>query len=222
MSDFVLGIFGQRGSGKTYLQMNTILPELERRGETIFVLDSMNECPAGIAFTRARALYGYVQAGKPNASGVYCLQATSRQDGQACFDMLVRLGEAAKKRRRRVHATIIIDEASKYSAASAMAGEMEGLNRLIHYGRHWGYSIIYNSRRPTEVSTDLRSASDAIISFRQTHKRDVKRMEEFDDQFGPHVDDLSKEDHEYLVLGYSQAIPFEPTLMAGAVNERYE
>ena len=53
------------------------------------------------------------------------------------------------------------------------------LYEIIHYGRHLNVGIISASRRPANVSRNLTSQADEIITFRIQEPRDLKYLEEF-------------------------------------------
>lgn len=53
------------------------------------------------------------------------------------------------------------------------------LYKILNYGRHKQVGIISASRRPANVSRNLTSQSDEIISFRIAEPRDLKYIEDF-------------------------------------------
>jgi hypothetical protein len=70
---------------------------------------------------------------------------------------------------------------------------------LVNFGRNRGISLICTAKRAAQVSRDLTSQADLIISFRQDEPNDIKYLSEF---CGPQVEDrvtsLRKHDWEIV------------------------
>lgn len=198
---FIVTILGKAGSGKTYLTRETILPAVPR---PVFICDPMAEFSTlGLQFDSARDLWGYVTEGRRNDSQVYTLRVTRDGDAEALFRMLTVAKEPC---------TLIVDEVSNYCSPHKIE---ESLKRLIAYGRHWGVNIISTARRPAEVHKDVLAQSDAVVTFKQTERRDLKALSYIAEE-AEGASDLDYAAHEALILGPTDRLPFGDALEMAA------
>jgi len=70
---------------------------------------------------------------------------------------------------------------------------------LVNFGRNRGVSLICVAKRPAQVSRDLTSQADIIISFKQDEPNDIKYLQEF---CGKNVEEETTglSDHEWAIV----------------------
>lgn len=189
---FIVTVLGKAGSGKTYL-IRQILPALPR---PVMILDTMNEFSDGLIFTEAEQLRRYIVERRPNATGVYVLKATSDEDANGFFRLVVA---------SQAPMTVIIDEADKYATPYSIHDD---LSKTIKYGRHWRQNLIFAARRPAELNRNVTAQSDVLVSFRQTEPRDIKALRDVYSD-AERLSSLDAGRHEFMILGDgAEDLPF--------------
>jgi hypothetical protein len=70
---------------------------------------------------------------------------------------------------------------------------------IVNFGRNRGISMICVAKRPAQVTRDLTSQADVIISFRQDEPRDIQYLKDF---CGPGVEDVvaKLQGHKWAVI----------------------
>lgn len=159
--NWVLSIFGQKGSGKTFLAK-----EIAEQEDRVIVIDALGQ------FDNMDPIMG-----REN-----CIRALQKAEKQKRFSLsfwnsetevtleLLELIFLMQK------ITLIVDETSLWVSSSFLPTEF---NDLIMYGRHQAINQVYMSRRPAEINRALTSQSDVIVAFKQHEKRDIDYLKSF-------------------------------------------
>lgn len=205
---FITTIFGKTGSGKTTL-INEILPALPR---PVLILDTMGEFSDGLQFDTALELRDYIAEGRPNATGIYILNAQTDRDSDLFFRFLV----SAK-----APLTAVVDEIDLFCNPRQIHDD---LAQTIKYGRHWGQNLVCASRRAAEVHRNITAQSDCLISFRQTEPGDIRTLKQsYAD--AEKLPDLRADKYEFLIFGRWEHLPFADILrnlpIANTEQDRY-
>jgi hypothetical protein len=153
LSNLIQFIMGQKGSGKS-----TLANRLTSRLSRLFILDRMGEYRNGLIFKRAEDLIEYLKA-EPESFRVVC-RFTSDEDSDAFLLLVWETGNC----------TLLAEEVDWICKPTGIHPTFE---KILKYGRHRQISILAVSRRPAEVSRDLSSAADELISFYQQEPRDL-------------------------------------------------
>lgn len=191
MSRFLGCVFGLQQSGKTYLARNYFIPRVKR---PTFIVDPKGEFSQGKIFQNKEGLL-YLMSQDPPGNGVYIFRPPSsrRKVFRDFFQMINSVGEPC---------TIIADEAQIYSKNTKV---VQPLSDIYMIGSQWDISVLVIARRPKEITTDLRSQSQFVISFKQTMPEDVKYLKGYDSQAG-NVKNLhyrpGDPENEFFILGY--------------------
>lgn len=192
---FLTTIVGKAGSGKSHL-IKEILPSLPR---PVLMLDTLNEYADGLQFATAMELRDYLVSGRPNASGIYILNATTDADCELFFRILT-VSKAPM--------SVVVDETDLFCTSHSI---WDDLQRSIRYGRHWRQNLVCAARRCADLNNAIVSQSDAIISFKQTLPRDIATLK----KSYPEADrlaDLDSDRYEFLALGEWEDLPFAHVL----------
>ena len=158
----IICVFGKRGSGKSYLTQNVILPNL---GGRIIIFDTLHEYEGGEIVNDFPSLFDYLEFEKR-----LIIFRTDRDD---YFEHLCRVIYESQQ-----NTWLVVDELDMYT--SATIGDMpEYFRKIIRYGRHKGIGVVGISRRPAALPREVTSQSTYIISFQQHEPRDIKYLTEF-------------------------------------------
>lgn len=156
--NWVGSIFGQKGSGKSFLARQIAADE-----QRVLIIDNMGE------YLEADVIEGFQN----------CVKAMVQAEGRASFRLALRARSVEEDLKllylaeKMTHITIIVDETSKYVSASYLPPEFE---QLIRYGRHKAINQLYMSRRPSEIHRELTAQSDFVVTFRQHENRDIQYL----------------------------------------------
>jgi len=166
-SNYVISIFGHKGSGKS-----TLVKELVKEHKRVIVFDTMGEYD--------NAIENYNDA----------VRTLGRLQNERRFTVAIRLPEdedalSAMEVAYDVPRTLVVfEETSFYCSPSSMPTI---LKKFVRYGRHREISQIYVSRRPAEINRDLTAQSDLIVSFHQHEPNDIDYLRKL---MGPEADRL--------------------------------
>ena len=152
-SNYVISVFGHKGSGKS-----TLVKELVAEHKRVIVFDTMGEYDDAIEdYNTAVRELGRVQDARR-----FRVAIRLPEDDDALDAM-----EVAYEVPRCL---VVFEETSFYCSPSTMPTI---LKKFVRYGRHREISQVYVSRRPAEINRDLTAQSDLIVSFRQHEPNDV-------------------------------------------------
>ena len=176
----IVTVLGKRGSGKTFLTKERIIPELPL---PVFILDSLAEYRGGVVYNSVDAWYARLST-----------------DTRGCRRWIFRLTEDEQvdlffKAVWYVEGcSVVIEEADLFCSPFSTT---PSLDRLVRYGRHKAITMVFISRRAAEISRNVTAQSDQIITFRQTEPRDIATLNQVDSS----VDYSALGQYDYAVLG---------------------
>jgi len=149
MKNTLTGIFGHKGSGKTYHAMAAF-----RASRRAIAFDTLGEYRAGLVTDSRKDLLDFVEKNK--TFRVAFKPGTGAQlisDFNFAADAVYELGDC----------DFYVEEIDYFCAPNF---NEPGLDKLIRYGRHRGINVIYTARRFQEVSRHLTAQSDVFVMFR--------------------------------------------------------
>lgn len=164
MSDnSIITILGRKGSGKTTLAMQIV-----KEHSRVVALDTM----------------GQYQATKGDLAVTFNdgLALLVKTDERKTFRISIRLDETddyldiLNVCYHVPNSLLVIEEASFFCSPFVLPTE---LSRLIRYGRHRDISMIFISRRPSELHRDVTAQSDVVVSFAQSEPRDIAYLKAY-------------------------------------------
>ena len=150
-------IFGQRGSGKSYLAKQLI--QAERR---YLIFDTMSEYDQGVIFNsedHEKFCYFWRQTYKGNFRLIY-RPLQPQQQIDAIADLVFACGDLL----------FLIEEIETYCSAYQISDELAA---IIQRGRHKNISLIGIAHRPNNISRLLTSQAKEIYVFATREPRDV-------------------------------------------------
>lgn len=157
-------VCGQRGTGKTTL-IRALLTPLPR----VLVFDHTAEyadLPGVHVFNEAQDAIRYLRL---HPTGIARCVLVPLEGSAELFAFLCRVPLAIRD------LTFAVDELDLYAGSVNPPAPVE-LRRLVHFGRHFGCSLIASSRRPADVSRAVTSQARTIFSFRQWELTDVRYL----------------------------------------------
>ena len=190
-SNIIASVTGTKGSGKTYLVREQIIPILLKDkiyGDIIIldpIKDNFNE---GLVFPSVRDYLSFVKEGRENDSRLF----TIKIDNIADYELALSYFRQAQK-----NCVLILEE---LSIVDNPRSENPDLSHIARIGRHWGTSVIGITQRPANVGTTFRSQVDFPIIFSIKKTRDIEEYRGFTDQYKK-IQQLSKKEHEFTILG---------------------
>ena len=156
----IITVLGQRGSGKSSW-IQKALPDIPR-----FILwDTLGEYGQYKLYTEAQTkqeLFDYVWDHNEGVLQVIYNSIEDEDFGFVC-GLCENLGDL----------TFIIEEVDNYATPNFMPIE---LKRLLKYGRHFGISMIFVSRRPAEINRLITAQSQRFICFTIIEPLDVRYL----------------------------------------------
>ena len=162
MRNTVIGVFGRKGSGKSFL----IKRELEQL-ERFLVWDAMGEyahAESGAGYSGARQWISLTDfAAELQAKGDYGREVfvLPREDFPRWCKMVYELGRAVA----------VIEETSRYTDPGPA---FDALADLLDRGRHRQVDLIFASPRPVGIPRSFTQQADLLVVFRQTEPADVE------------------------------------------------
>lgn len=151
----IILIFGRTGSGKTYL-VKRLISKLNR----IIIIDALGEYTDGIIFYNLSDLIDYIEKDFNRETFKYIIRFTNDEEIEILFDLIFYISSL----------TLVVEESEIYISAYI---KQSNFLKLVRYGRHKDISIIAVARRVTELSNDVRSQANQIISYKQILKKDI-------------------------------------------------
>lgn len=183
MQNFIITVFGQKGSGKSEITKNHIIPYCPT---PIFIYDRLSEYKDGVIYTDLDIFVEDLIEEK-NESGVYIIRPDS-DDMEEAFLKMVRLYHRP--------CTLVVEEADMLCTTARINEDIE---YFIKYGRHFDINLVFISRRPAEINRLMTSQSDFIITFRQTEGRDIDYLKKLSD-VGEKAKNLDKSKYQFLII----------------------
>jgi len=176
----IVTVLGKRGSGKTFLTKNRIIPDLPL---PVFILDSLSEYRGGVVYTSVDAWYNRLNTDERGCRR-WIFRLTTDEQVELLFKAVWFVEGCS----------IVIEEADLFCSPNWIN---EPLKRLVSYGRHKDITMIFISRRAVGISRHITAQSDQIITFRQTEPRDIATLNQIDSS----VDYSALGQYDYAVLG---------------------
>jgi DNA helicase HerA-like ATPase len=186
--NYILSIFGRKGSGKSYLAK-----EIARDEKRIIAIDSLGEYDDLEVITDFRACVNALVEAEHKPAFKLALRTYSLDDDLQLIDLVFRMN----------HVTLLVEETSRYVSSAYLPQPFE---QLVRYGRHSAINQIYLARRPSEIHRDLTAQSDVIVSFVQHERRDVEYLRSFMGDKANGVMNLGQ--YEALVYGEDIKMPW--------------
>ncbi|MHC4397638.1 MAG: ATP-binding protein [Planctomycetota bacterium] len=153
-------IFGQRGSGKSYLAKQLI--QTERR---YLIFDTMSEYNLGVIFNsedHEKFCYFWRQSYRGNFRLIY-RPLQPQQQIDAIADLVFHCGDLL----------FVIEEIETYCSAYQISDELAA---IIQRGRHKNISLIGIAHRPNNISRLLTSQAKEIYIFATREPRDIEYL----------------------------------------------
>jgi hypothetical protein len=157
MTNYIITVFGKKGTGKTTL-VKTVISRLPR----VVVFDTLAEYTGGVFIYDPQSFIDYL---KLNLDRLYkiVLRCDNDEDFSICFEAC----------RAVYDGTLVVEEIDFYCSPTFIE---PSLQKLIKYGRHRQINLIGVSRRAAEVNRNLTAQSDCIVTFQQEENRDIEYM----------------------------------------------
>jgi len=146
---------GKKGSGKTHFVIKKIIPCFKKT----IILDAMDEYPFFPVYS-VKALIGFLIANDSPQKKYKVNYRPHDENEEAFFELIYQIGNV----------TLVVEEIDLYCSSHSSD---PFLKRIIRYGRHRNIDLIGVSRRPAEITKDLVSQSDLLLSFKQTQKIEI-------------------------------------------------
>jgi len=150
----IIGVFGQKGSGKSLFVKRHIIPLYKR----IIILDSLGEYEHLIT----EDIKTFAEAIDQNYEKEYFTICYRPLDERPLLFFPI-----AKSQR---NVLIIVEESDYYSNPYYIN---QHFMEIIKYGRHHLQNMVYISRTPAEISRHMTRQTDIMISFRQIEPIDL-------------------------------------------------
>jgi chromosomal replication initiation ATPase DnaA len=158
-------IFGKTGTGKSFLA-NKLINDFPRT----ITIDPKHEYTNGLIFYSFEVFANYIIDNK-------FLYDINKEFNFICrFNLETEIESLFELCEIIENVCLLIDEIEFYIDAR---NKSTYFNNLINYGRHHNISIIGIARRPSEMSTTLKSQVDKIFSFQMSLPSDIKYLENF-------------------------------------------
>jgi hypothetical protein len=197
VNNYIVGVLGKKGSGKTFLTMQML-----KNIPKYIVLDVLHEYNAGMIFTNFEELHTYL-CNNQNMRKYRIIFRPERQDETDIFlEMTTYINDF----------TLVMEEADFHCNPHKIN---EYLEHNLKYGRHYNRNLIWVSRRPFEVNRMLTAQSDLIIVFGTTEPRDLQYLSLY--TFDKDIEDLGK--YEYAYYGDENLLN---SLVKGKKEEKEE
>lgn len=155
---FQLGILGMTGTGKSYLTTQ-LIKHLVKHSDRIIVVDDLKQI--NIPFQICFNLYEFIQAVIDRHEFKLILRFDDFNDYELAFAIIWLLNNSL----------LIIDELSLYCDPFSIS---ESLRNISQRGRLKNISLIWNTQRPANISRNISSQNEFIISFRLQEIADLK------------------------------------------------
>jgi hypothetical protein len=159
--NYILSIFGRKGSGKSYLAK-----EIARDEKRIIAIDSLGEYDELTVVDDLRPCINALVESEHKPEFKLALRTYSLEDDLILIDLVFHM----------THVTLLVEETSRYVSSAYLPQPFE---QLVRYGRHSAINQIYLARRPSEIHRDLTAQSDVLVSFVQHERRDVEYLRSF-------------------------------------------
>jgi len=187
-SNYILSIFGRKGSGKSFLAK-----EIAREELRIIAIDSLGEYDDLEVITGFKESVNAMVAVEKRPNFALALRTYSLDEDLELINLAFHMQ----------HFTLLVEETSRYVSPASLPQPLE---QLVRYGRHSAINQIYLARRPSEIHRDLTAQSDVIVSFVQHERRDVEYLRSFMGSAANGVMNLGQ--YQALVYGEDIKMPW--------------
>lgn len=181
-------IFGQRGSGKSYLAMRLI--QDQRR---YLLFDTMSEYNQGVIFVseeHEKFCYFWRRTYRGNFRLIYRpLQPQQQIDTIA--DLVFNCGDLL----------FLVEEIETYCSAYQISDQLAA---IIQRGRHKNITLIGIAHRPNNISRMLTSAAKEMYIFKTREPRDVDYLKAF---LGPEIEPALANLEKFHYVKWSENVP---------------
>jgi len=157
MENYIIGVMGKKGSGKTEL-VKKYIPKLKRA----IIIDPMHEYHESTIVYNWRDLVGFIDEFKDLEFRVI-FRPADFEDVNMFFVIANNVNRY----------TLVVEEVENWCDSRRIHPDFE---KMISFGRHGERNIIWISRSPFEINRDLTRQTDVLISFRQTEPVDLKYL----------------------------------------------
>ena len=176
-NNYIIGVLGKKGSGKTHL-VTSCLAAIDR----YIVVDTLHEYP-GAVFENYASVVCFLDEMRDNHFAIV-YRPLSDDDLEKFFTIINDINNY----------TLVVEEIDFYCDPQNIHPEIDNLTR---YGRHYGRSLIWVSRNPYEVNRFLTRQSDLLITFVQSEPRDLDYFKRY--SFDKDIQNLKQ--YEYSMWG---------------------
>ncbi len=160
MSNYIVGVMGKKGSGKSFA-VKYVLKRIPR----YIILDSLHEYERGIIFHNANEVREYIKR-YSSIDFKIIYRPTNDEDVFQFLNIISHVNNY----------TFIAEEIDLYCNSYAID---PNILYNIKYGRHFNRNLIWITRAPFEINRFLTRNSDVIITFRQTEPRDLDYLKKY-------------------------------------------
>jgi hypothetical protein len=191
LSNYIIGVLGKKGSGKSALVKRII-----DRIDHVIIFDPMHEY-GGVFYqsiTELRNMSENIicESFIELVTAIKCLtvrpkyriifRAVNDDEAEGFMQIMNKVNNY----------TLVLEECDIYTDSHYIHSE---ISNLIKYGRHFNRSLIWVSRSPFEINRFLTRQTDILISFLQTEPRDIEYLSNF--IFNKNIAALNYANYEY-------------------------
>lgn len=183
--DYMIGVMGKRGSGKTEFVKKS-LPEIRR----FIVCDVLHEYEDGLVFDSWAALQNHLdETNELDFRLIY--QPPNDDDLEFFFEYTINGVNDY---------TLIMEEIDYHCSANWIH---PSLDEFARYGRHERRNMIWISRNPFEVNRFITRQTNVFITFLQTEPRDLEYFRKIG-TFSKQIDTLGRFEWAYHCTDYDK------------------
>ena len=159
MHNFIIGIMGKKGSGKTELTKKAL-----HNFPRVIILDILHEYE-GVIFNDVDVLINFIKE-YHEMQYIAVYRPLSDEKADKFFKLLNIIEDFV----------LILEEADNWCDSKNIQPD---LHKFLKYGRHGNRNVIWITRCPYEINRYLTRESDLIISFLQSEPRDLEYMKKY-------------------------------------------
>ncbi|PLW75405.1 helicase HerA domain-containing protein [Cohaesibacter celericrescens] len=172
-------IFGRQGSGKSTITKAMLKAKTRKR---VIVFDTQREYE-GRGWKRVHSLADLLKVIKPiwkkgfRISYVPPADNLPKELSDLCH-LIEMLQAPYAEGKHNDELTLVIEEANQSYPVTALPAGVNGMQRAVLQGRHWGVELIAVSQRPALVNMSLRSGANSTYVFALASSNDVRGVME--------------------------------------------
>lgn len=183
MQNKIILVIGRKGTGKSYLVKNELIPRLDN----VIILDALNEYnPSEYKSLRNYKVFYDLETfliaiHEGNVSKAI-LKLDNDDDIETFFLMAFHFSSHY----------LIVEEINKYCSSAYIS---KGLTKIIRYGRHKEINVIGITQRSFDLPKIITSQCDIYILFQQHEPRDIEYLEKSTGQDLSKLKNLNQHNH---------------------------